>query len=216
MDAIMDIANVESRVKNGGNFKAVLDDLVNCDFVRRYRARKKKNRESFFQLIDNFTLFHYEFLTDGGTETGDFWTKQTETPKLCGWRGRAFERVCLLHVDQIKRALSIGGVQSSESAWYSTREKRDDRRSAGAQIDLLIDRNDDVIDVCEMKYYQDEVVLDEEEVGKIENRMLRLREETGTEKAIHAILVTTKGLKRNAYSDVVQDVVTMSDLFGDF
>ena len=82
MDAIMDIANVESRVKNGGNFKAVLDDLMNCDFVRRYRARKKKNRESFFQLIDNFTLFHYEFLTDGGTETGDVWTKQTETPEL--------------------------------------------------------------------------------------------------------------------------------------
>ena len=65
----------------------------------------------------------------------------------------------------------------------------------------------------QMKYYQDEVVLDEQESGKIENRMLRLREETGTEKAIHAILVTTRGLKHNAYSDVIQDVVTMSDLF---
>lgn len=71
-------------------------------------------------------------------------------------------------------------------------------------------------EACEMKYYQDEVVLDEQEAGKIENRMLRLCEETGTDKAIHAILLATKELKRNAYSDVVQDVVTMSDLLGDF
>ena len=74
----------------------------------------------------------------------------------------------------------------------------------GAQIDLLIDRNDDVIDVCEMKYYADEFVMDENEANRINNRILRLREETGTDKAIHVVLVTTKGLKRNAYSDIIQ------------
>lgn len=78
---------------------------------------------------------------------------------------------------------------------------------------MLIDRNDDVIDVCEMKYYADEFVMDENEANRINNRILRLREETGTDKAIHVVLVTTKGLKRNAYSDVIQAVVTVSDLF---
>lgn len=86
-------------------------------------------------------------------------------------------------------------------------------RQSKAQIDLLIDRNDDVIDICEMKYYADEFVMDENEANKINNRILRLREETGTDKAIHVVLVTTKGLKRNAYSDVIQAVVTMPDLF---
>lgn len=119
----------------------------------------------------------------------------------------------MLHVDQIKSALSIGGVQSSEASWVSTKNKTDNVSIRGAQIDLLIDRNDDVIDVCEMKYYADEFVMDENEANRINNRILRLREETGTDKAIHVVLVTTKGLKRNAYSDVIQAVVTVSDLF---
>ena len=119
----------------------------------------------------------------------------------------------MLHVDQIKSALSIGGVQSSEASWVSTKNKTDNVSIRGAQIDLLIDRNDDVIDVCEMKYYADEFVMDENEANRINNRILRLREETGTDQAIHVVLVTTKGLKRNAYSDVIQAVVTVSDLF---
>lgn len=119
----------------------------------------------------------------------------------------------MLHVDQIKSALSIGGVQSCEASWVSTKNKTDNVSIRGAQIDLLIDRNDDVIDVCEMKYYADEFVMDENEANRINNRILRLREETGTDKAIHVVLVTTKGLKRNAYSDVIQAVVTVSDLF---
>ena len=206
----------EGNIADTGHLSQALEDLEYCGFIRRYNLIGRKKKGAVFQLTDFYTLFYFKFIQHNVRGDRQFWSKSINTPMHAAWCGLAFERVCLLHVDQIKRALSIGGVQSSESAWYSTREKRDDRRSAGAQIDLLIDRNDDVIDVCEMKYYQDEVVLDEEEVGKIENRMLRLREETGTEKAIHAILVTTKGLKRNAYSDVVQDVVTMSDLFGDF
>ena len=102
---------------------------------------------------------------------------------------------------------------SSEAAWYSAQNRKNSPTARGAQIDLLIDRNDDIIDVCEMKYYADEVSLDEEEETKILNRILRLKEETKTEKAVHAILITTKGLKRNEHSDCIQSVVTMEDLF---
>lgn len=166
-----------------------------------------------YQLTDFYTLFYFKYILNNEREDHQFWSKSLNTPMHSTWCGLAFERVCLLHVDQIKYALSIGGVQSSEASWVSKQNKAADSSIRGAQIDLLIDRNDDVIDICEMKYYTDEFVMDENEAAKINNRILRLREETNTDKAIHVVLVTTKGLKRNAYSDIIQSVVTMSDLF---
>ena len=142
-----------------------------------------------------------------------FWSKSLNSPMHNSWCGLAFERVCLLHVNQIKSALSIGDDRTWIILPHWAFIKTDDTSIKGAQIDLLIDRNADVIDICEMKYYADEFVMDENEANKINNRILRLREETGTDKAIHVVLVTTKGLKRNAYSDVIQAVVTMPDLF---
>ena len=111
---------------------------------------------------------------------------------------------------------SLGGryCLPAQFTIYATKQpKTHNRQPIFIYFYLLIDRNDDVIDICEMKYYADEFVMDENEANRINNRILRLREETGTDKAIHALLVTTKGLKRNAYSDVIQAVVTMPDLF---
>ena len=112
---------------------------------------------------------------------------------------------------------------SSEFCWRSSKEKRagdnksekekQEKKTRGAQIDLLIDRSDDVIDVCEMKYYAKEYAFTKEEYNKLQNRMLRLAEETKTRKAVQAILITTYGLIQNEYSDIVQSVVKMDDLF---
>lgn len=203
----------EGGLPENGKLTQVLEDLEYCGFIRKYNQFGRKNKGSVFQLTDFYTLFYFRFIRNNQQGDRQFWSRSQGTTMYATWCGLAFERVCLLRVEQIKLALSIGGVLSSEAAWYSSQTKRDDSTIRGAQIDLLIDRNDDVIDVCEMKYYSDEVVLDEEEANRINNRMLRLREETNTDKAIHAILVTTKGLKRNSYSDVIQSVVTMEDLF---
>lgn len=166
-----------------------------------------------FQLTDFYTLFYFRFIANNEGGDTEFWSRSLGSTMHNQWAGLAFERVCLTHVNQIKAALSIGGVVSSEAAWYSAQNRKNSSTARGAQIDLLIDRNDGIIDLCEMKYYADEVSLDDEEETKIENRKLRLREETQTEKAVHAILVTTKGLKRNAHSDCIQSVVTMEYLF---
>ena len=203
----------EGNIIDNGKLTQVLEDLEYCGFIRRYNQFGKKVKGAVFQLTDFYTLFYFRFILNNERGDKQFWSKSLGTPMHSTWCGLAFERVCLLHIDQIKSALSIGGVLSSEAAWLSAQNKKDNPSVRGAQIDLLIDRNDDVIDVCEMKYYAEEVSLDEEEADKIGNRMLRLREETGTNKAIQAILITTKGLKRNAYSDVIQSVVTLQDLF---
>lgn len=203
----------EGKLSENGKLTRVLEDLEYCGFIRKYCLLGKKTKGAVFQLTDFYTLFYFRFIKNNTRGDKMFWSRSIGTSMHNQWCGLAFERVCLTHVDQIKTALSIGGVMSSEAAWYSTMNKKNSAMARGAQIDLLIDRNDDIIDMCEMKYYTEEVVLDEEEGNKITNRMLRLREESKTEKAVHAILVTTKGLKRNAYSDMIQSVVTMEDLF---
>lgn len=203
----------EGNLQENGKLTRALEDLEYCGFIRKYQQFGKKVKGTIFQLTDFYTLFYFKYIQNNKHGDMQFWSKSLNSPMHNSWCGLAFERVCLLHVNQIKSALSIGGVQSSEASWVSANNKTDDTSIKGAQIDLLIDRNDDVIDICEMKYYADEFVMDENEANKINNRILRLREETGTDKAIHVVLVTTKGLKRNAYSDVIQAVVTMSDLF---
>ena len=197
-------------LKNGGNFKTVLDDLVNCDFVRRYHARKKKNRESFFQLVDCFTLFYYEFMKDGAMVAEDAWTKRTETPRLFGWRGRAFERVCLLHEHQLKAALGISGIRTDVYSWR-TRSEEPSRR--GAQVDLVIERADGNINLCEMKDAAESYALTAEEAERLQWRKSAFVAETGVRKTIRMTLVTPIGLVRNKHADLIQNTVTQDDLF---
>ena len=114
-------------------------------------------------------------------------------------------------MDQIKKALSIGGVISSEYSWRSVKAGAKDKQ--GAQIDLLIDRNDDVIDLCEMKYTIGEYSISKKEEANIINRKARFIEETKTRKAIHTALITTIGLAQNEHSDIIDNTIIMSDLF---
>lgn len=200
----------EGKLAGGGDVTKVLEDLEYCGFIRKYNLIGRKTKGAIFQLVDFFTLFYFKML-EGHELLSQFWSSNVGSRQYEVWCGLAFERICLWHVEQIKRALSIGGVQSQEGTWYSPRNVENVER--GAQIDLLIDRKDDTINVCEMKYYNTEVVLTADEENKIQNRINRLREESGTSKAIHAILVTTKGLKRNNHSDIIHSVVTMDDLF---
>lgn len=182
--------------------------LAEYKFIRRYSNLGNTSHRSVYQLIDFYTLFYYMYIKVNKHQDRHFWSKNLGTPQHNTWCGLAFERVCLMHIDQIKRALSIAGIMSSEFSWRSQKTE-----SRGAQIDLLIDRSDDVIDVCEMKYYAEEYAFNQDEYAKLQNRMLRLAEETKTRKAVQAILITTYGLKQNEYSDIVQSVVTMNDLF---
>lgn len=82
-----------------------------------------------------------------------------------------------------------------------------------AQIDLLIDRNDGVINLCEMKFADSEYALDSTEESKLRNRRSAFRLDTETKKSVHITLVTTYGLRKNSHSGIVQSVVTLNDLF---
>ena len=163
-----------------------------------------------FQLIDNFTLFHLRFIAGESNPDENFWSNTTLSSAQAAWRGLAFERVCLQHVRQLKHALQIGGVVTHVCSW---RHVPDEIHPQGAQIDLLIDRADGVIDVCEMKYGTDDYVSDKRSDDEIRRRLSVFAELAAARKSVRAVLVTPFGLVRNAYSGRFSNVVTFDDLF---
>ena len=192
-------------------FTDVLRDLEECGFIRKYSAIGKKSHGAFYQLIDNYTLFYLNFIKENKENDEHFWTNSIDTPVRTSWSGLAFERLCLWHVPQIKSALGIRGVNSSVYSWRT--EANEEHR--GAQVDLLIDRKDDIINLCEMKYADDDYAFNAEEEQKLRHRKTAFKLDTKTKKAVHTTLVTTYGLRRNSHSDIVKSVVTMDDLFKD-
>lgn len=205
-----------SKLPDNSDFTKALQELEQCGFIRKYSAIGKKTKDSIYQLIDNFTIFYFDFICENTNGDEHFWTSSASTTVHYGWAGRAFERVCMQHIKQIKEALGFAGVVSSAHSWIwkGTKDPITGRTiQKGAQIDLLIDRNDDTINLCEMKYTNAPYVITEEEDSRIRNRKETFIRETGTEKTILVTMITTFGLVPGGYSDDIQCQLTMEDLF---
>lgn len=199
-----------SGIPNSGDLTAKLEELESCGFIRKYTSFGMKSKNSVYQLIDHFTLFYFQFLENKPTDE-HFWSNQINTPSVNVWQGLAFERVCLDHIRQIKQKLGISGVQTDINSWYC---KRDIQKGIhGSQIDLLIVRKDQVINLCEMKYAGSEFTITEEMDTSMRNKISDLLSVTKTRYAIYPTLVTTYGLVTNSYSGNVQSVITLDDLF---
>jgi len=195
---------------NSGDLTKKLEELESCGFIRKYYAYGMKKKNAVYQLIDFLTLFHFQFLADRTTDE-HFWTNQLGTPTVNIWMGLAFERVCMEHIAQIKEKLGISGVLTEVNSWYCRADA--ERGVMGSQIDLLIVRRDQVINLCEMKYSGSEFAITEKTDRSLRNKIQDFRLLTGTKYAIHPTLITTYGLVPNAYSGNMQAVITMDDLF---
>lgn len=199
-----------AHLENSGLLSTKLAELESCGFIRRYHAYGKTSRDSYYQLIDNFTLFYFKFLRQAPQDER-FWSNGINTSARNAWCGLAFERVCLEHTPQILRALGVSGVQTDISTWSCHADA--DRGLFGSQIDLLISRKDQVINLCEMKYSRDDYALTRTEEAKLRHKESDFIKATKTKDAIHITLVTPYGLKENTYSGIVQSVITGEDLF---
>ena len=127
--------------------------------------------------------------------------------KRNSWAGYAFEQVCILHINQIKRALGISGIATEVCSWRNKGEGQ------GAQIDLVIDRNDKSIDLCEMKYSVGQYELKKDYVEWMRERRNLFRDVTGTKKTLRLTMVSSGGIKPGKYSSSIQGMVNLSDLF---
>ena len=201
---------IESGISNSGFLTNILDELISCGFIRKYTVFGKKNRDALYQLTDFYTLFYFKFLK-GGSYDEHFWTLQTDTSVRNTWCGLAFERVCLDHVAEIKAKLGISGVLTEVHSWSCKPDKK--KGLKGAQIDLVIVRNDRIINLCEMKYSISDYLFSKEDDESLRNKIVALKTVSKTSHSIHPVLVTTYGLSEGMYSGLIQAVVTSEDLF---
>lgn len=197
-------------MQSGGTLTKWLKDLKNCDFIRSYRvySRKIKQNSELYALTDMFTIFHLHFHTIIGEEE-KFFSKNLKTSNLLAWEGLAFERVAMQHIRQIKQCLGISGIEVDYYQWRSTSS------SPAAQIDLILDRADGIINVCEMKFSQTPYLIKKAEYDKLQNRLFTFQAETQMDKGMQLTFVTLFGLQPNEYANDVVQQVTMDDLFAE-
>lgn len=195
-------------IKDGGRLSSNLNALISNDFIIKYVPFGHGKREEHYKLTDPFCMFYLHFIWNRKKLSEKFWQQNVTSSFVSIWRGFAFENVCFNHIEQIKRSLGISGVITDASAW----SKKDDDAD-GTQIDLLISRNDNVINMCEIKYYNGEFKVNKDYYLKLLNRQAILAENVSTRIAIHSTLITTFGLTTNEYSGAFTNVIVLDDLF---
>lgn len=198
-----DLARIK-KIGDGQPLTTALQELEQCGFIRKYRGYNKRRNGNIFQLTDPFTMFHFYFQENKDLSS---WVDFMNSPGYYTWRGNAFENVCLNHISQMKAALGITGVVTKEYSWRSL------DRADGSQIDLIIERRDQITHLCEMKFTEDEYEVSKEEFQKLQHRHAQFIKETGTKNSVQILLVSANGVKRNMYTDIAQHVITAKDLF---
>ncbi len=203
-----------TKIKDGGTLSEILTNLCMCDFIREYNAIGKEQRNSLFQLTDLFSLFYLNFVEKGNSQDENYWSNIAFSGEKNAWAGYSFEQVCFHHIKQIKTKLSILGVLSNIYSWSSKAfVDSDGTKWAGGQIDLLIDRKDEVINICEIKYASDKYEITDAYEKKLRERASLFKKITNTKKALQHTFITTYGIKQNIHSGLVQSEITMDDLF---
>ena len=194
-------------IPSGGTLTKVLEELEQCGFVRRYRHPTKRLRGALYQVIDPFTLFWLRFVASEKLAGEGAWLSAMGGPAYRAWIGLAFETVCLMHTPQIKHALGVSGIACEAYAWRS--EKSD----PGAQIDVVLDRADGVVNLCECKFADVPFVVDKAYEQVLRNKIAAYRDEVESRKALHLTMIAPFGVSANAYAQVAQNVITADDLF---
>ena len=196
------------KIENNGKLGDMLDNLIYCDFIRKYNVRNKKvkTNSALYQLTDLYTIFYHTFAAKKIVEE-HFWTRNAISSNVKVWYGLSFEKVCKAHIKQIKRALGIASVSTEYYSWRSKLLKE------GAQIDIIIDRADNTINLCEVKYCDHEYYLDKDEFFKIVHRIESFQTETKTRSSIIPTMITTFGLSKGMYNDQIPVQLTLDDLF---
>lgn len=205
---------------NNGRFSQILKELEQCDFIRSYTPLGKSKKDMMYQLIDPFCLFYFKFMHNKGAFLDNHWVKMQTTAEYESWCGHAFEIVCLHHINEIVKALGIDGCINTPCSWSyrpTTKvladEEADEDLKHGTQIDLLIDRSDRSISICEMKYCNGEYEISKAYDAHLVHRLKVFKKVTKTTKTLIPTFVTPHGLYNNMYARKINRQVTGNDLF---
>jgi len=196
-----------SKIPDGGGLTAILEELELCGFISINNNFLNAKNNKLFQLTDFYSLFYILFVKDRNITDNNFWTITINTPIHNAWAGFSYELLCQSHIEQIRKKLGISGVYTYTSSW---RSRNDDDN---VQIDFIIDRNDNVINVCEIKFSRKEFVITKDYDKDLRNKVWTFVEKTRTKKSVHITMLTTYGLTHNEYWNNIQSEVLLDDLF---
>lgn len=197
----------QTKLKDGGSFTKLLKELELSGFISSYMPFDKKKKGTIYRLTDEYSLFYLRFIEKKRYTS---WTDVCQLPTWKSWSGFAFESLCIKHSANIKRALGISGISSLESSYY----KKADNSSNGFQIDMLIDRKDKCINLCEMKFYDSEFHITKDYAKQLRNKIARFREYTNTRKHVYLTLISTFGIEKNENSlGLIDQNIVLNDLF---
>jgi uncharacterized protein len=193
-----------TKISNGGGLTKVLENLALCSFIEKVSPYGKIKKESLYRLVDEFTIFYFNFMENVKLASGDSWTQKSKTSAYTGWTGYAFENLCLRHHLSIAMALGISGTYA-ELCSYTAK---------GIQVDLIFDRSDNIINLFEIKFYNDEYVISKAYSETLRKRKATFINTTGTKKVIFNSFITTYGVKENENKrSQVDGEVLLNDLF---
>ncbi|MBQ9251715.1 MAG: AAA family ATPase [Clostridia bacterium] len=195
-----------------GEFSQRLKRMTDAGFIHAISYYRQKKKETRYQLSDYFTMFYFRFAKDHYGVDESYWTHTYDNPSRVAWAGLIFEQLCRDHLPQIKQRLGISGVLTEASTWRIKAEE-DREEETGAQIDMVLDRRDHVISLCEAKYSQNVYEIDKAYDLVLRNKVEAFRKATGTTKSLQLVVITTYGVKQNKYSNQIQGQVVLDDLF---
>ena len=199
-----------AKTPNGGATTKALEELEQSGFISSYHPFGKKKKSKLFRLTDEYSLFYLHFIEDKTNEGSGTWQYLSQTQTYKTWSGYAYESICLKHIPQIKKALGITGVYSKSASFI----KRGTKDEQGIQIDLLIDRNDKIINIVEIKFYDKEMRISKEYAKQLQQKKWIFEQSTKTKKWTMLTLITTFGLKHNEHSlGLIEATLTLDDLF---
>ena len=191
-------------ISDGGGLSKYLNSLIVSNFIIKYIPFGFSKKEPHYKLIDPFCIFYIKFVLDK-SGIDNLWSLDSTSSKISSWRGYAFENVCFNHIDQIKFALGISNVSTNISAFFNKEDSY--------QIDLVIERKDNIINLCEIKFYSDEFKVNKDYYLKINRRTNLVKEKVSKKFSIMNTLISTYGIYKNEYYYSFTNSITLEDLF---
>ncbi len=197
--------------RDGTQISKALNNLERCDFIECWAQYGNKKREQVFRLMDFYTLFYYKFIAHDTSKNEQWWTTHLESASVRAWMGISFETLCMAHHQQIKKALGIDRIGTSIAAWHCAPNEAENL--PGAQIDMIIERADRLIHLCEMKFSQKKFNITADYEDKLRERMWLFDLKTHNTKPLVHTFVTTYGVANPLAHSIVHSEVPMDDLF---
>lgn len=192
------------------NLTRTLEDLEECDFICRFPPFLNLKKEGVFKLTDLYSLFFLKFIQPNQGSASRVWEQLSKMPTYGTWSGYAFENICQMHIDQIKSALGISGVFTQHSSW----KFKGSDALPGAQVDMVVDRSDQIIHLCEAKFTKEPFVVTPDYADKLRLRKSIFKHATQTKKAVFTTLFTTyPAIQNKHYLEMVGNEITMEKLF---